>query len=93
MPCVKVRVRTACAVASALEVAAVPETATALPTGAPLFRSCIVPVGAAASLCVVTAAVTVICAPTTPEDGTPLIAVVVAALVIVTGRAEETLPV
>jgi hypothetical protein len=93
LPSVRVRGRTAWAIAYALEVAAVPDTATALPIGVPLFRSCIDPVGAAALLCVVTVAVTVICVPTVPEDGTPLIAVVVAALVIVTGRTEETLPV
>ncbi len=93
VPAGKVRVRTACAVAYALEVAALPETGTELPMGEPLFRSCIVPVGAIPLLEVVSVAVTVICAPTAPDDGTPLIEVVVTAVVTVTGSAEDTLPV
>lgn len=84
-------VRIACALAYPPAVAELPETSTGLPTGKPLFRSCIVPVGATPRLAVVTVAVTVTWVPTTPDDGTPLIDVVVRAWVTVTGSAEEEL--
>ena len=89
----KVTAIVACAPADVVEVAAVPETLTALPKGAPLFRSCIVPVGAMPLLVVVTVATTEICVPAAADDGTPLMVVVVCAWVIVIGRLAETLPV
>ena len=89
----KVTAIVACAPAYVVEVTAVPETATALPNWAPLFRSCIVPVGGMPSLLVATVAATEICAPAAADDGTPLMVVVVCAWVIVIGRLAETLPV
>jgi hypothetical protein len=53
-----------------------------------LFSNCIVPVGAAPLLSVVTVAVTEICVPTSPDEGTPLMEVVVVALVMVIGVVE-----
>ncbi len=76
LPACKVKGSVACAVAYPLEVAALPATTTGLPREEPLFRSCIVPVGATPRLVVVSVAVTFIWAPATPEDGT-LIKVVV----------------
>ena len=93
LPAGKVAKTTACAVAGALEVEAVPETATALPSGEPLFSSCIVPVGAAPLLVVATVAVTSICVPTKAEEGTPVVVVEVGAAVILTLTVLEELPV
>ena len=91
-PAGKVTRMAACAVAGALEVEAVPSTATGLPSAEPLSSSCIVPVGATPLLVVVTVAVTVICVPASVDAGTPLIEVEVWAAEIVTFRAPEELP-
>ena len=75
----RVVVSIACAVAYPLELLGLPETSTGLPSAEPLFRSCIVPVGATPLLEVKSVAVTVITVPNAPEDGTPLIDVAVVA--------------
>ena len=93
LPDVKVGVSMASAEANVLEDEAVPETGTGLPRGEPLFRSCIVPVGAIPPLVVVSVAVTVICVPAVAVDGMPVVAVEVVAWVIVTGSAAEVLAV
>lgn len=96
LPDVKVVVRTACAAAGTREFplidAALPDTVTGLPSGEPLFRSCIVPVGAIPLLVVVSVAVTVIWVPAVADDGTPLVVVEVCAWVIVIGSVAEVLP-
>ena len=93
LPVGRVAVTTACAVAAAVAVEAVPVTVTALPSGEPLFRSCIVPVGAAPLLSVETVAVTVNCAPAKPDDGKPLMDVDVGAVETDTVSMEGPLPV
>ena len=70
-----------------------PETVTELLIGEPLFRSCIVPVGAIPLLSVVSVDVTFIGVPTSPDDGTPLIEVVVGVWVMVIGTEGDVLPV
>lgn len=71
--------------------AAVPLTVMALPKGAPLFRSCTVPVGATPELFVVMVAGKVIWVPAVTDVGRPLIDVWVVAGVIVTGSVFEVL--
>jgi hypothetical protein len=91
LPTGKVEMMAACAVAAAVELEAVPKTATGLPTGLLLFSNCNVPVGAAPLLVVEMIAVIVRLVAAMVEPGTPVMEVEVCAGEMVTARGFDWL--